>query len=68
MFTRAIFGTDGMIAQHRLLTEVAGLVGDGLIRTTHAATLGPIDAAALKKAHALVESGRSKGKVVLAGF
>jgi NADPH2:quinone reductase len=68
MFTRAIFGTDDMIAQHRLLTEVAGLVDDGLIRTTHAATLGPIDAATLKKAHALVESGRSKGKVVLAGF
>ena len=65
MFVRSLFGTPDMIAQHNLLNEVAGLVEDGLIRTTLTETLGPIDAATLKRAHALIESGRAKGKVVL---
>jgi zinc-binding alcohol dehydrogenase family protein len=68
MYTRPVFETADMIAQHRLLNEVADLVDDGLIRTTLAETLGKIDAATLKRAHALIESGKAKGKVVLAGF
>ena len=57
-----------MIAQHRLLNEVSELVDAGVIRTTFAESLGAIDAANLKKAHALIESGRSRGKIVLEGF
>jgi NADPH:quinone reductase-like Zn-dependent oxidoreductase len=57
-----------MIAQHKLLNEVARLVDDGLIRTTLVETMGKINAANLRKAHALIESGRAKGKVVLEGF
>jgi NADPH2:quinone reductase len=68
MYTRPVFATADMIAQHRLLNEVAALVDDGLIRTTLTETMGKIDAATLKKAHALIESGRARGKVVLAGF
>jgi zinc-binding alcohol dehydrogenase family protein len=68
MFTRAGFGTPSMIEQHRLLTEVADLVDRGILRTTLKETVGPIDAANLKTAHALVESGKTIGKVVLAGW
>ena len=68
MFTRSGFGTADMGAQGQLLTEVAGLVDAGLIRTTHSATFGRIDAATLRAAHAAVESGRTIGKIVLAGF
>jgi NADPH2:quinone reductase len=68
MFTRSLYQTPDMIGQHDLLCEVARLVDDGLIRTTLGETMGKIDAATLRKAHALVESGRAKGKVVLAGF
>jgi NADPH2:quinone reductase len=68
MFTRSMFKTPDMIGQHNLLSEVARLVDDGLIRTTLGETMGKIDAAMLRKAHALVESGRAKGKVVLEGF
>jgi NADPH:quinone reductase len=39
-----------------------------VIRTTLAETLGTINAANLKKAHALIESGRARGKLVLEGF
>ncbi|MBT9494068.1 MAG: zinc-binding alcohol dehydrogenase family protein [Paucibacter sp.] len=65
MFTRSLFGTDDLIAQHRLLNEVAELVDAGLLRTTLAERLGSINAANLKRAHALLESGTTVGKVVL---
>jgi NADPH2:quinone reductase len=68
MFTRAMLGTPSMIEQHRLLSEIADLVDRGTIRTTLKQTVGPIDAAHLKQAHALVESGKAIGKVVLAGW
>lgn len=68
MFTRSSFETPDMIEQGRLLDEVAQLVDAGRIRTTHTQTLGPIDAQHLRRAHAMIESGRSIGKIVLAGF
>ncbi|PWC69600.1 NADPH:quinone reductase [Azospirillum sp. TSH7] len=68
MFTRSLFQTADMIAQHELLTEVSRLVDAGTLRTTLTETLGRIDAATLRKAHALIESGKARGKVVLEGF
>jgi zinc-binding alcohol dehydrogenase family protein len=68
MFTRSLFQTADMIGQHRLLTEVSRLVDAGTLRTTMTANAGRIDAEGLKRAHALVETGRSIGKTVLAGF
>jgi zinc-binding alcohol dehydrogenase family protein len=68
MFTRAMFATPSMIDQHRLLTELADLVDRGVMRTTLREIVGPIDAAHLKQAHALIESGKTIGKVVLAGW
>lgn len=68
MFTRPLYGTPDMIEQHKLLNKISELVDAGQIRTTLTETVGPINAANLKKAHAMVESGRMKGKAVLAGF
>jgi NADPH:quinone reductase len=68
MFTRPVFETSDMLVQHKLLNEVSGLVDAGVIRTTLAETLSKINATNLKKAHALIESGRMRGKLVLAGF
>lgn len=68
MFTRPVFETSDMAEQGRLLTEVAGLVDAGRIRSTLTETMGRIDAANLKRAHALLESGKARGKVVLEGF
>jgi len=68
MFTRSIFQTPDMIEQHNLLDDVARLVDEGVLRTTLGENLGRITAANLKRAHAMVESGRSRGKLVLEGF
>jgi NADPH:quinone reductase-like Zn-dependent oxidoreductase len=68
MFTRTLYQTPDMIEQGRLLNEVADLVDAGVLRTTLTQDAGIISAANLKRVHALVESGRSIGKTVLAGF
>ena len=68
MFARPLHQTPDMGEQGRLLNEVSRLVDAGLIRSTARLNLGEIHAANLRQAHALVESGRTIGKVVLAGF
>lgn len=68
MSTRSLFATEDMIGQHRLLSEMAELVDAGIIRTTLGEHFGAINAANLKRAHALLESGKSRGKIVLEGF
>ena len=68
MFTRSLFDTRDIAEQGRLLARVAGLVDEGRLRSTVSEHLSPINAAQLRRAHALVESGRMRGKVVLSGF
>ncbi|MDM0019626.1 zinc-binding alcohol dehydrogenase family protein [Variovorax saccharolyticus] len=68
MFTRSRFETPDMARQGELLAEVAALVDAGRIRTTANASFGTINAANLRRAHALIESGKAQGKVVLEGF
>ena len=68
MFTRSLFKTADMDEQGKLLAEVSRLVDAGQIRTTLAEHFGTINAANLKRAHALIESNRAKGKIVLEGF
>jgi zinc-binding alcohol dehydrogenase family protein len=65
MFTRSSFKTDDMIAQHRLLDEVSAMIDNGALRTTLDQVITPINAANLTKAHTLIESGASIGKIVL---
>ena len=68
MFTRPGNATADMIEQHHLLNEVARLIDQGIVRATATQVLSPINAANLRQAHALVEAGRSIGKVVLSGW
>ncbi len=68
MFTRSLFETPDMIKQHELLNEVAKLVDAGTIKTTLSQALDGINAGNLRKAHALIESGQARGKIVLEGF
>jgi NADPH:quinone reductase len=67
MFARAMHQTPDMIEQHKLLSFVAREIDAGRIRTTVSEVLRPINAANMRKAHALVESGKARGKIVLEG-
>lgn len=68
MFTRSMFATADIQKQHQLLNDVAKLVDTGVLKTTVGERFGKINAANLKRAHALLESNRAKGKIVLEGF
>ncbi|OLF55730.1 zinc-binding alcohol dehydrogenase family protein [Pseudomonas chlororaphis] len=68
MYTRSLFETPDMQEQHNLLNRVAGLIDAGTLKTTLGEHFGTINAANLRRAHALLESGKAKGKIVLEGF
>jgi hypothetical protein len=44
------------------------MVDSGALQSTAANDFGIINACNLMKAHTLLESGRSRGKIVLSGF
>ena len=68
MYARSMHQTPDMIEQHKLLTWVAAEIDAGRIRTTVSQVLTPINAANLREAHRLVETGNAKGKIVIEGF
>lgn len=65
MFARSLHQATDMHRQHELLDTVADLVDAGRVRHTATTVLRPISAETLREAHALVESGRVIGKVVV---
>ncbi|MNE45549.1 Zinc-type alcohol dehydrogenase-like protein [compost metagenome] len=68
MFTRSLYKTEDMIKQHQLLERVSKLIDDGVLKTTVGEHFGTINADNLKRAHAVIESGKARGKIVLKGF
>jgi len=68
MFARSMFNAQDIQEQSKLLNSVADLVDQGYVQTTAGKNLGLINAKNLKSAHAELESGKSIGKIVLAGF
>lgn len=68
MYTRSLFHTEDMLAQHAILNEVADLVDAGVLRGTAREHMGTINAANLRRAHTQLESARTIGKLVLEGF
>ena len=68
MFARPRFRTADMGEQGRILERVAALVDAGELQGTAGEALGPINAANLREAHRRLESGRTIGKLVLAGW
>ena len=68
MFTRAMFQTQDMEEQHRILEQVGQWVDAGKLKTTLTEKHSPISAATLREAHAKLESGKMLGKLVLEGW
>lgn len=68
MFARSMHQTPDMIEQHHLLNYVAAEIDAGRIRTTLNDVMSPINAENMRAAHALIETGKAKGKVVVKDF
>ena len=68
MFTRSLFSTSDMERQGWILDQVARGIDDDALQTTMGSHYGSITASNLRRAHADLEAGRVKGKIVLEGF
>ena len=68
MFTRSMFQTADMQAQGGLLQQVAQLIESQKICSTMNQVVGSINAENIRQAHRAIESERTQGKIVLAGF
>ena len=65
MFTRSMYRTGDQIQQQVLLSRVSELIDRGVLRSTLGEHFGVLNAANLRRAHALIESGKAQGKIVL---
>lgn len=68
MFARAMFKTEDILEQHNLLNYIANEIDEGRLQTTLSEVLTPINAENIRAAHALIETGTAKGKVVVHSF
>jgi len=68
VFARGLQKSKAMTTQHRTLEAIAHLIDNGTLRTTMTEHFGLINAENLKRAHAAIEAGRVRGKIVLEGF
>ena len=68
MFTRGMFGTPDMIKQHENLNKIADMIDSKVLQTTVNEVLSPINADNVRKAHAMLEEGKTIGKIVIEGF
>lgn len=65
MYTRSMFQTEDMIEQHHILNKIADLLDDGVLKTTLKETYKGLSVENLKKAHQLLESGKTIGKIAI---
>ena len=65
MFTRSMFQTEDMLAQHKILEEIKELVQKEKIVSTMNEKFHGLKAETLKEVHKLQESGKSVGKNVV---
>ncbi|WP_367183317.1 zinc-binding dehydrogenase [Christiangramia sp.] len=65
MFTRSMFQTEDMLAQHKILNRVSDLVKEKKIQSTLNRTFQGLSSETLREVHKLQESGKSIGKNVV---
>jgi len=68
MFTRSMFSTDDIEQQGRCSTRSPTSSMRARFAPRWRSSYGRINAENLKRAHALLESNRARGKIVLEGF
>ena len=65
MFTRSLFKTEDMIAQHKILEELRFLFEEETLKSTLNKTFEGLDTQVFREVHELQESGNSIGKNVI---
>ncbi len=65
MFTRSLYKTNDMVAQHKILEELCILFEDGTLQSTINKTFQGLNTEVFREVHKLQESGKSIGKNVI---
>ncbi|WP_017497580.1 zinc-binding alcohol dehydrogenase family protein [Flavobacterium sp. WG21] len=65
MYTRSMYETDDMEEQHVILNKLADLLDQGMLKSTLNVTLTGLTVSNFKKAHELLESGKTIGKIAI---
>jgi NADPH:quinone reductase-like Zn-dependent oxidoreductase len=65
MFTRSMFKTSDIFAQHHLLNKISQLLDEGQLNSTLTTTIGPINTENIIKAHQQLLTGTTIGKLAL---
>ncbi|MDG2395044.1 zinc-binding alcohol dehydrogenase family protein [Candidatus Thioglobus sp.] len=65
MFTRSMFQTIDMNEQHKLLTKVASLIDQNIIKTILTETYHPINIDNISNAHQVIEQAKMIGKLAV---
>lgn len=65
MYTRSMFETADMQEQHNILNKIADLLDNGTLKSTLNETFTGLKAENFKKAHELLESGKTIGKIAI---
>ena len=65
MFTRPWYETDDIARQGEILRQMAELIDSGCIKKIRQKTISGLNAASIKEAHGLIESGKTIGKIAI---
>ncbi|KAK3582440.1 hypothetical protein CHS0354_023986 [Potamilus streckersoni] len=65
MFTRSSFTTDDITEQYRILARMSGLLSLQVFKPIRTKTLNGFSVKNIQEAHAILESGKSIGKIVI---
>lgn len=65
MYTRSMFETADMQEQHNILNKIADLLDNGTLKSTLNETFTGLTPENFKKAHELLESGKTIGKIAI---
>lgn len=65
MYTCSMFETDDIKEQHNILNKIADLIDNGILKSTLKETHIGLSAENFKKAHEMLESGKTIGKIAI---
>ena len=65
VYAKSFYQLPAMISQHAALTQLSGLLDQGILKSTVTKVLSPISGKTLRQAHQLVGAHHMVGKVVI---
>lgn len=65
MYTKSFYQLPEMISQHEVLEKISRMLNDGVLKSTVTEVLHTVNAATLRKAHKMIETNHTIGKIVI---